>query len=106
MTNPTDVQWIFIAVVAFVSTGRITRLLTWDVMPFFMWFRMKWDEWTGGSTWNKLMHCQYCASIWVAPLVVFPGYFSDWHPAWWLFHGSLAVAYAGAIFMANDGDEG
>ena len=106
MTNPTDVQWLFIAIVSAVSIARITRLFTWDTMPFFMWFRMKWDEVTEGSTWNKLMHCQYCASIWIAPAVVLPGYFSDWHPIWWLFHGTLALAYAGAILMAFDGDEG
>lgn len=105
MTDPSTDQWIFIAIIATVSTARIVRLLTWDTMPFFMWFRMKWDEWTGGSTWNKLMHCQYCAGVWVAPAVLLPGYLSDWHVVWWLFHGSLALAYAGAILMAFDGED-
>lgn len=93
------------ALIAIVSTSRITRLLTYDSMPIFFGLRNLWDKATGNSSWNLLMHCQYCASVWVAPAVVLSGYFSNLHIIWWLFNGSLAAGYLGAILMAKDGEE-
>ena len=94
---------------AFLSTARITRLVTWDAYPPVAWVRSKWDDRVQGD-WNLLMHCGYCFGFWAALGVVGWGLI-DLHldgalePAWWIINGVLAVSYLGAITMAYDGED-
>lgn len=107
--NPTDFQWVAIAVVAVVSTARIGRLLVHDHWPPVAWLRRTWDrfvpERTDKDGWNLLLHCHYCLCFWIAIGVVLWGYFTDWNLVWWLVNGSLAAAYAAAILVTYDGDD-
>lgn len=105
----TDFEWVAVALVAIASSARITRLLVWDSFAPAAWLRMKWDDATTDKTgkpngWNLLFHCGYCMSFWVTIAVVLSGYFTDWHPIWWLVNACFAGSYLAAILMANDGD--
>lgn len=99
-----EFTWVAVALVSITSTARLTRLLTWDTYPPVVAIRMWWDNHTP-EAWNELVHCGYCASMYIAPAVVLSGYFTDWHTAWWLVNGTLGAAYLGAITMAYDGDD-
>ncbi len=100
-----EFEWVAIAVVSILSTARLTRLLTWDKYPPVAWLRWKWTNLTNDGDWSELATCGYCASMYFAPAVLLSGYFTDFHLIWWLVNGSLATAYAAAVFMANDGDD-
>ena len=116
-----DFHWVAAAVLSVIATARITRLITFDVYPPSLWFRNWWDERTGfrdhrgelkrdssGNVlgrWTPLVHCGYCAGMYVAPVVVLSGWLSGWHTAWWVVTGILSAAYLGAITMAYDGEE-
>lgn len=92
-------------VLSFLSTARITRLIVWDKYPPSVWVRSKWDQITKDGEWAELVHCGYCASMYVTPVVVLSGWLSGWHTAWWLVTGMLSVAYLAAITMAYDGED-
>lgn len=97
--------WIAVAVVTALASARITRLFVWDSFPPSAWLRMKWDDRTDGTSWNTLLHCGYCFGMYAAGFVVLTGWLSNWHTAWWVFHGWLAASYVAAIVMAYDGDD-
>lgn len=101
----TDFQWVAAAVVAVLSTARITRLVTWDEFPPSVWLRVKWDTLTHDGSWALLAHCGYCFGLWAASVVVGWGYLSGFHWTWWLFNGWLSVGYLAAVFMAYDGED-
>lgn len=101
----TEFEWVAAALVAVVASGRYARLITWDSYPPSAWLRKKWDAVTKDGEWSELLHCGYCANIYIAFGVVLWGYFTDFNTLWWLINGSMAVAYAGAVFMAYDGDD-
>lgn len=98
-------EWVAAAVLSVVTTARITRLIVWDSYPPSVWFRMKWDEVTKDSKWSELVHCGYCAGMYVAPVVVLSGWLSEWHTAWWVACSCFTAAYLGAVFMAFDGED-
>jgi hypothetical protein len=97
-------HWVAAAVLTVLATARITRLIVWDTYPPSVWLRIQWDKHTNDS-WGELVHCGYCAGVYVAAAVVLSGWLSDWHTAWWIVTGVLSAAYLGAITMAYDGDE-
>jgi hypothetical protein len=114
-------QWVAAAVLSVVTTARITRLIVFDVYPPSIWLRDKWDELTGwrdenGSLvhnehgdvvgpWTPLLHCGYCAGMYISPVVVLSGWLSGWHTAWWIVCSIFTAAYLGAVFMAFDGED-
>ena len=98
-------EWVAAAVVAVMSTARITRLITWDHYPPSVWLRVKWHEITNDGPWSILVDCGYCFGLWAAGFVVGWGYLSGFHWTWWLFNGWLAAGYAGAMVMAYDGED-
>lgn len=100
-----DFEWVAAAVLAVLSTARITRLIVWDTYPPSVWFRLWWDR-HASEAWSELVHCGYCAGMYVSTLVVGSGWLCGWHTAWWIVTGVLSTAYLGAIVMAYDGDEG
>lgn len=101
----TTFQWVAVAVVAVLSSARLTRLVTFDRFPPVRWLRDLYENLTDGSDWQLLTRCGYCASFWLTALVVGAGYLSDWHTAWWLVNGTLGGSYLAAILMAHDGDD-
>jgi len=98
-------EWVAVAVLSVVTTARITRLIVWDKYPPSVWVRTTWDRWTETSKWNELVHCGYCAGMYVSPVVVLSGWLSGWHTAWWIVCGCFTAAYLGAILMAFDGED-
>lgn len=99
-----EFEWVAAAIIAVMSTARITRLLVVDKFPPIKWVRDKYEIKTDGSDWQLLALCGYCMGFWVALLVVGTGYLSGFHTAWWWVNAVFAVAYAGSIVMAFDGD--
>lgn len=103
-------EWVAAAILSVVTTARITRLIVWDKYPPSVWVRTKWDQITGDSDgqegpWTELVHCGYCAGMYVAPVVVLSGWLSGWHTAWWVVCSCFTAAYLGAITMAFDGED-
>lgn len=107
--HPSDFQWLVIAAFTVVSTARISRLLVHDHWPPAVRIRNIWDalipDKRGKATWNLLLHCHYCLTVWVAIGVVLWGYFTDWNLIWLLFNGTLTAAYGAAILVTYDGDD-
>ncbi len=106
-TNP----WIVIAaiLVAIVGVARLTRVLTYDVYPPSIWFRMTWTRITNDGPWSKLATCYWCASPWV--MLVCMGWLaaSLWSlPAlivWFAFWGWLGLSYLASMVINRDGDD-
>lgn len=98
-------EWVAVAIVTIVSSARITRLVVWDSYPPSVWLRSKWDALTKDGDWSLLAHCGYCFGMYAAGFTVLTGYFSDWHPIWWIFNGWLTASYGAAIVMSYDGDD-
>lgn len=94
--------------VTVLSSARITRLVVHDAFPPLVWVRIKWDDLTDGSGWNKLLHCIFCFSFWATALVggwlyltwKFGGE-TAW-TAWFLINGSLALSYLAAMIVERD----
>ena len=101
MAYMTEFQWILAALVGILAIARLTRLLTFDEFPPVKWFRDKWDEKTGDSSWNELFHCVFCASFWVSCLVVGFGFYVGFGAWWWVPCGTLAVSYVAATIVAS-----
>jgi hypothetical protein len=99
----TPFEWIAIAIITVISSARLTRLVTVDDFPPLVWFRMKaFDK---SEKWGIVWYCVYCFSFWATLLgPVLTGYYSRWNDLWWIVFGSLAAAYAAAIFVVLDPD--
>ncbi len=93
---------ILAIIVVIVASARLTRLLTADSFPPIVWLRIKWDNLTDGSDWNKLFHCHWCMSFWMTALVVLTGWLSELHLVWWLVFGTLAASYLAAMLVERD----
>lgn len=98
-------------VVGVLSVARTARLLVWDAFPPTMWLRMKWDAKTERTTWNKLLHCQFCATPYMAA-VMFAwavwsglGFHDFWGQVWWIANGVWGLSYVSAIVVAFDQDD-
>lgn len=104
-----DNIWVALAILV-IGTARIVRLIAFDAYPPAAWLRVKWDDATHQSDWNKLLHCAYCLAPWVAILNLIAyeltlnlgeAYLS----AWYLANLWLTVSYLAAILVAYDGDD-
>lgn len=100
---------IVVLILAFVvlclSAGRITRLITADSFPPVVWVRIKWDDWTDGSDWNKLFHCHWCMSFWVVTPLALWGWLSNLHTSWWIINAILAASYVVPMIVERDEKE-
>jgi hypothetical protein len=100
----------FIALLAIATgvlgVGRLTRILVHDDFPPSIWLRMQWDRITRDGSWSKLVHCPWCASVWMAFLCVgtwIGGMYVEWLAwAWWIAWGSLAIAYVATMIYVRD----
>ena len=105
----TQFEWIAAAIIAAISTARITRLVVWDTFPPSAHLRAKWADWTDGGAWEDLLKCGYCFGVYAAAFTLGTGWLSvalvgDLHWSWWLFHGWMALSYVAAIIMTFDGE--
>ena len=98
-----DIFWTVAAVVVGVmSAARLTRLLIADSFPPAVWFRIKWDEVTEDTGWNKLFHCHWCLAPWFTLPILLWGWLSDTHWSWWIFNLWMAGAYAASMIVERD----
>lgn len=111
-------QWyyIFAGLVTVFSVARLSRLLVIDKFPPIKSVRDRYENKTDGSGWQILTMCGYCMGVWTAAFVVGTGLaagvydptsmaaYDIWARIWWVFNGTMAASYAGAIVMAYDGD--
>lgn len=94
--------WIVAFVVGTLSAGRITRLIVHDDFPPVVWLRIKWDDKTDGSGWNKLLHCHWCFSMWAAAPIGIWAWLSNLHTSWWVFNAIMAAAYVAPMIVERD----
>jgi hypothetical protein len=112
----TEFYWVAVVLTTIISVSRMTRLATWDEFPPVKWLREKYADATDGSGWTLLAYCGYCASFWIAAVVIVWGLYAgvyEGHPsteaaslAWWIVNAIFAVSYLAAILMVHDGDDG
>lgn len=92
--------------VAVLGVGRFTRLMVYEDFPPAVAVRVAWDKITEGSSWNKILHCPWCFSVWAAALCIgwfVAGLFVWWLAlVWWIIWGLLALAYAAAMVVERD----
>lgn len=97
------------ALVGIMGSARLVRLIVNDSYPPVVWLRIKWDDKTHKSLWNKLMHCPWCLSPYTTAVVLAWYLLSDgWaRDAWWIFNGWLAASYVASwvVFHDEDGSE-
>lgn len=105
IANPTEIQWVFIALVTIFAGARWGRLLAFDHWPPVEALRDFWDRHTARSGWNLLLHCAFCIPVWTVAAVVLAGYFTSWHTIWWLVNGTMAAAYAASYVLIFDGSD-
>lgn len=94
--------WIVAFVVGTLSAGRITRLIVHDDFPPIVWLRIKWDNKTDGSGWNKLLHCHWCFSMWAVVPIGLWAWLSNLHTSWWVFNALMAAAYVAPMIVERD----
>lgn len=94
--------WIVAFIVGSLSAGRITRLFTADTFPPIVWLRIKWDDKTDGNSWNPLLHCHWCFSMWVVVPIGLWAWLSNLHPSWWVFNTIMAAAYVAPMIVERD----
>ena len=99
---------VMAAITGCIASARVGRLIGFDSYPPAVWFRIKWDNWTHNSDWNKLVHCGYCSAPYIVAADGAWGYFTHgthMQLAWWLVNGWLAASYIASMVIAYDGDE-
>jgi hypothetical protein len=105
ISNPSDFQWVGIALVTIFGGARWGRLLAFDHWPPVVWLRDLWDEHTSNPGWRILMHCAFCIPFWTTFAVLLTGYFTDWHTIWWLVNGGAGAAYVASYVLVYDGSD-
>lgn len=110
--SPDALQYLLIVAVAIGSIARMGRLLVHDHWPPAELLRDTWDKVVppvtrrkGGRSWNLLLHCHFCITVWLSYGVLLWGYFTDWNLIWWLVNAPLAISYAAAYVVTYDGDD-
>lgn len=102
--NPTEFQQAVIALLTIFAVARLGRLLVHDHWPPVEWLRQWWDRHV--VSWNLLLHCHFCITVWLAFGSVLWGWAVHWNIVWILVHAGLAASYAAAYVVTYDGDDG
>lgn len=104
-----DLEWwqaVLALIVAVVGSARLTRVITYDDFPPAVWWRIKWAEITHDGPWVKLFTCSWCFAWYAVLLAIGSFLISFLHPAlgwaWWIFWGSLAMAYLASMWVYWD----
>lgn len=103
-------------VIGVLSVARTARLIVWDEFPPSVWLRIRWDDLThkdlkNESRWNKLLHCQFCITPYLAAgnlgWAVWSGLgFGDfWGLLWWIANGVWGLSYLSASYVAWDQED-
>lgn len=100
----TPYREVVTAVIAVGAAARLTRLVVEDEYPPMVWIRMQWDRVTRDGGWSKLAHCGWCASPYMAALVLGVGYLLDWPTWWYAVTAWLAASYAAGWIVYHDED--
>ena len=101
-------QIIAAVAIGVISVARTARLIVWDEYPPMVWLRMKWDERIGEEGWGKLIHCQFCATPYLAVGMALWFWLAFAHGGdvaqgiWWWVNGVWAGSYVAAIVVAYD----
>lgn len=98
----TNFEMVVAAIIGVLSVARTARLVVWDEYPPMVWLRMKWDEKWGEDGWGKLIHCQFCATPYMAVGMALWFWASDGHWTWWVINGVWGLSYVSAIIVAYD----
>lgn len=104
-------EHVLAVVVGIISVARTARLIVWDEYPPTVWLRIKWDDWTHRSAWNKLLHCQFCltpyltAGLFIWYLIAERNGSDLGLAIWWIANGIWAASYLAAIVVAYDQPE-
>jgi hypothetical protein len=101
MTLDDPITLIFMAVIAVMSVGRMTRFVVDDDHPWFIPLR-GWYIRHAPGTWGELITCAFCTAPYFAAPVVLWAWLSDLHWSWWLVNGWLALSYGAAILNRRD----
>lgn len=91
-------------VIGVVSVARLTRLITQDTYPPTVWLRIKWEDLTDGTGWEKLATCPWCAAPYIAAVIGGWGWLTDFQTAWWAVNIWLAGSYLAAMVVIRDGE--
>jgi hypothetical protein len=103
--------WLAAIVVGVGGAARFTRLIVHDEWPPTKAIREWWITktsrvWDNGTVvdgpWTKLATCHWCFGPWAMAAVMLSAYFTNFHPAWWLFWGWLAAAYLTSWLVEHD----
>jgi hypothetical protein len=102
---------VVITLAGLLATARLTRLIAADrvTLPFRAAIVRRWGP---SSALGYLVHCRWCVSIYIAPVVAAAVIWlvPDYRPAWWLptvlVGALLALAYShGTALLAGLEDE-
>ena len=92
-------------IVGILSVARTARLVIWDEYPPMVWLRIKWDTHIGEDGWGKLIHCQFCATPYMAVVMAGWWYLADGHWTWWAINGVWGFSYVSALVVSYDTPE-
>lgn len=101
----THFEMVCAFLVGSAASARIARLIGFDSYPPVVWLRIKWDNATHNSDWNKLIHCGYCSTPYIAAADGGWGWVTHFQLAWWIVNIWLAASYAAAYIVSYDGDD-
>jgi hypothetical protein len=101
----TNAEIVAAVIVGVLSVARTARLVVWDEYPPMVWLRMKWDEKWGEEGWGKLIHCQFCATPYMAIGMALWWWLADGHWTWWVINGVWGLSYLSAILVSYDTPE-
>lgn len=97
--------------VGVLSVARTARLLIWDAYPPAVWLRMKWDTKFGDEGWGALIHCQFCATPYMAAGMALWFWLAFFHggetaqQTWWIINGVWGLSYVSALVVSYDTPE-
>lgn len=94
-------EMVTAALIGVLSVARTARLLVHDVFPPSIRIRIWWDDHVRGG-WNKLLHCQFCLTPYMAAVMAAWFWYSDGHWTWWVINGVWGLSYLAATFVSYD----
>lgn len=98
-------------IVGILSVARTARLIVWDEYPPMVWLRMKHDDHFGDEGWGKLIHCQFCATPYLAAgmalwfWLAFTYGDGTAQTVWWVVNGTWGLSYISAMLVSYDTPE-
>lgn len=107
----THFEIVMALTVGILSVARTARLIAWDEYPPMVWLRVKHDDRYGDEGWGKLIHCQFCATPYLAAGMALWFWLAFAYGAetaqgiWWAVNGVWGFSYLSAIVVSYDTPE-